>query len=267
MTRLAGLKEQNRAKLGLLLRSLKGYVTPENAAPLLNVSQRYASMILARYAKNGWLTRVKRGYYVPVDVAAENPTYANSNPWVVATNSFFPCYIGGWSALEYWGFTEQIYNEILVFTSRNTRKSTQSLLGNRFRLKRASKESLFGLKTIWLDDQKVFISDPTRTIIDILSDIKLAGGIRPAFDALKRYLISEYKDLTLLDEYAGKLDNKAVYKRLGFLMEQIPKPDKEFLKLCKKKISQGNSKLDPTLDADCLITKWKLWIPKSWKGL
>lgn len=265
MAKLAGLTEQSRAKLGLLLQSLNGNITPMNAARLLNVTPRDASLRLAKYARNGWLTRVKRGYYVPVDVEAEDPTFANSNPWVIASNSFSPCYIGGWSALEYWGFTEQIYNEILVFTSRNIRKSSQLLLGSKFKLKRVTKQNSFGLKTIWIDDQKVSVSDPTRTIIDILSDIELAGGIRSAFDALKQYLASEYKSLTLLDEYAGKLNNKTVYKRLGFLMERIPNSDKSFLKLCKKKLSKGNSKLDPTLDADYLVTRWKLWIPKSWK--
>jgi predicted transcriptional regulator of viral defense system len=265
MAKLAGLTKQSRARLSLLLRNLNGNVTPSGAARLLNVTQKTASLRLAKYARNGWLTRVKRGYYVPVDIEAEDPTFASISPWTIATNSFSPCYIGGWSALEYWGFTEQIYNEILVFTARSVRKSSQLLLGNKFKLKRVTQQKYFGLKTIWIDDQKVSISDPTKTIADILSDIDLAGGIRPAFDALKQYLASEYKNLTLLNEYTEKLNNKTIYKRLGFLMERIPNSDKSFLKLCKEKLSTGNSKLDPTLGADYLVTKWKLWVPKNWK--
>ena len=32
------------------------------------------------------------------------------DPLVIAEKLFSPCYVGGWSAAEYWGITEQIFN-------------------------------------------------------------------------------------------------------------------------------------------------------------
>ncbi len=49
----------------------------------------------------------------------------------------------------------------------------------------------------------------------------MAGGLRPGVDVLRNYLASETCDLERLVSYAIRLNNGAVFKRLGFLMERL----------------------------------------------
>jgi predicted transcriptional regulator of viral defense system len=123
---------------------------------------------------------------------------------------------------------------------------------------------MFGLKPVWRGKVKLSVSDPTRTIIDIINNPSLGGGLRPSVDILLNYLKSKYKDMELLINYAKRLGNGAVYKRLGFLLERLVPNDKKAISACKIELTKGNAKLDPKLHADRLITKWKLWVPENW---
>jgi predicted transcriptional regulator of viral defense system len=101
------------------------------------------------------------------------------------------------------------------------------------------------------------VSDPTRTILDFLIDPKLGGGIRMTADMLKEYLKSEHKNLTLLIDYANRLNNSAAFKRLGFLLEQYAPEELDIIGACKKQVTISKTKLDPQLDSDKLITRFR----------
>ena len=131
-------------------------------------------------------------------------------------------------------------------------------------LRTVSEKTMFGLKPVWIGQVKVSVSDPTRTMIDMLSDPQLGGGIRPTADMFINYLKSEDKNVALLIEFAKRLGNGAVYKRLGFLLERFAPEEKNEINACKSQLTSGNAKLDPKLNRDRLITRWKLWIPESW---
>ena len=123
---------------------------------------------------------------------------------------------------------------------------------------------MFGLKPVWRKEVRVLVSDPARTIVDMLSDPQLGGGIRSAVDIFKNYLKSENKNTNLLIEYASRLGNGAAFKRLGFLLERFGPDEGQAIESCRSKLTKGNSKLDPKLAGDKLITRWKLWVPKNW---
>jgi predicted transcriptional regulator of viral defense system len=46
---------------------------------------------------------------------------------------------------------------------------------------------LFGIKTIWKEETKVSVSDPSRTIIDVLNDPAIGGGMRNIVEMLREY--------------------------------------------------------------------------------
>ena len=68
-------------------------------------------------------------------------------------------------------------------------------------------------------------------------------------------------------EYAQRLGNGAVFKRLGFLMEIVAPDEMETIDKCRLRLTAGNTKLYPTLSNDKLITRWRLWVPENWKRL
>ncbi len=92
---------------------------------------------------------------------------------------------------------------------------------------------MFGFKVLWRGQVKIFISDPSRTILDFLVNPAFAGGVRSVLDMFKNYLKSEYKNTPLLIDYAKKLANGAVFKRLGFLLEQNAPEELEAINSCK----------------------------------
>ncbi|OIO28569.1 MAG: hypothetical protein AUJ60_07185 [Nitrospirae bacterium CG1_02_44_142] len=220
--------------------------------------------MLSRWAKKGWLSRVKRGLYIPVPLESRTTEIPLEDPWIIAERLYSPCYIGGWSAAEYWDLTEQVFRTVVVMTTQKPRERNPIIKGTNFLLRTISEKEMFGLKPVWRGQVKILISDPSRTILDMLNNPRLGGGMRSVADILRNYLKSENRDLKLLIEYSKRLGNGAVFKRLGFLLERFASDQISFINDCKSQLTKGNVKLDPALESDRLITRWRLWVPESW---
>ncbi len=265
MDKLSGIGSTSRERLSRILRISKGIITTELVSKELDISKSEASKMLWSWARQGWLYKIKRGLYVPVPLESSSNEPAIEDPWIIADYLYDPCYIGGWTAAEYWDLTEQIYNSIVIITSKSNNRKKNISFGNiDFYIKSLSDDLFFGYKGVWRGQVKVNVSDPSRTIIDMLNDVRLGGGIRPIYDILKNYLRSDNKDLQLMFEYASNINNKTVFKRLGFLLEIAYPEESSLIEECRSQISSGYSKLDPNLDSDKLISKWNLSIPNSW---
>ena len=263
---LAGIGKLSRQRLSEVLRKAKGgCITSKNVAEFLNVSTSQAREFLSSCAENGWLYRVRQGVYVPVDLAAVSSDQSLIDPWIVANELFAPCYIGGWSAANHWGFTEQIFESTLVITSRHINGKKQMAGGLHFLLKKLKSEKMFGLKVVWKEQLKIQISDPHKTIIDMFDDPSIGGGMRPVIDFLQQYLASSHFNADTLLEYASRMDNKTIFKRLGFVLSKIKPNASALIDFCKQNISQGNSQLDPSLKGKRLLKKWRLWIPENFE--
>jgi predicted transcriptional regulator of viral defense system len=264
MNKLSGIGKKERRQLSEVLRQTKGIISVSEATDILNTDRSNAAKMLAKWAEKGWLSRLKRGLYVSIPIESRIADIPLEEPWIFAEYLYSPCYIGGWTAAEYWGLTEQIFRTIVVFTTTKPRQRKTEIKNIKYMIRTIPKSAMFGLKPIWKGEVKMLVSDPTRTLIDMLNDPALAGGVRPAVDVLKTYMNSKNKDLKLLLNYAIKMRNGAVFKRLGFLIERMFPSENETISECQKAITKGNAKLDPKLHADRLITKWKLWIPDNW---
>lgn len=263
MQPIGGLSKNSRARLAKLLRSSKGPISAADASRALNVEQTEAAQLLAGWSTRGWLTRVRRGLYVPVPLESSTSDIALEDAWAVADRLFAPCYIGGWSAAEHWGFTEQLFRSVLIITTRRPRARRVEARGATFIVRTVEERAMFGFKPVWRGKAKVNVSDPTRTILDMLDTPALGGGIRSALDMLKAYLASKFRDPQLLIRYADHLGNKAVFKRLGYLATTFFPNEAELVAECRRRLSAGNAKLDPKLPSGRLITTWRLWVPAA----
>ena len=154
----------------------------------LGVTRAVAVRRLATWSRAGWLARVRRGVYVPVPIESESPDVALEDPWTVATAMFEPCYIGGWSAAEHWGLTEQIFSSLCVMTTTRPRNRKPLLRRTKFDLHTVPATHLIGLKTVWRGGTRVRVSDPARTLIDMMADPTLGGGIRHVAEMLASLL-------------------------------------------------------------------------------
>ena len=264
MKPLTGIGKIDRERIAAIIRSTKGTISVDEAAGILNIGSTDAAKMLSRWAKKGWMSRVRRGLYIRIPLESRTADVPLEDPWLVAERLFSPCYIGGWSAAEYFDLTEQIFSAVMVMTVQKPRDRRPKIKDTDFMLRTISEKHMFGLKPVWREQVKVLVSDSTRTILDMLRDPVLGGGIRSTRDMFINYLRSENKNPELLIEYAERMGNGAVFKRLGFLLEKIAPDETETLEQGRSKLTAGNTKLDVTLGADRLITRWRLWVPQSW---
>ena len=260
MLSIGGLRGTSREKLSKVLRQSKGAISSTDASRALNIERAEAARLLSNWSARGWLSRVRRGLYVSIPIESSTSDLPLDDALVVADRLFAPCYIGGWSAAIHWGLTEQFFGSTLVVTTRRPRARRVDARGTVFVVRTVDKLAMFGLKSIWRERAKVNVSDPTRTVVDLLDTPELGGGIRTVIDILKSYFQSTYRDPKLLVRYADQLGNKAVFKRLGFLATVVAPGEAELLADCRTRLSAGNAKLDPKLPADRLVTAWRLWV-------
>ena len=263
-TKLGGLKSTGRRLLGKLFQASKESFTVAEASQILNISRYRAASLLAMWAKNGWLHRIRRGLYIPVPLQSTSAKVTPEEPWLIAHKLFSPCYIGGWTAAHHWGLTEQIFNSIYVMAAKKVHIREQNLNGVIFKVKTILPKKIFGTKAIWVGKDKIAIADPTKTIIDGLNDPAVLGGIRMVADVLSAYIPSKEFDAKKLLDYAKTMGNSAIYKRLGFLIELLEFDDATTIaSACKNNLKSGYSQLDPATAGDRLETQWHLWVPKS----
>jgi predicted transcriptional regulator of viral defense system len=105
------------------------------------------------------------------------------------------------------------------------------------------------------------VSDLHKTIVDMLDDPSIGGGIRTVTEMLQTYWHREDKDLFQLLDYAKRMNNGAILKRLGYLAEHILRADKDFLETCRLGMTTGNAILDLSVKKKGrLLRRWRLWV-------
>jgi predicted transcriptional regulator of viral defense system len=243
MTEAHGISVANRERLETLHRRLQGPFSVAEAAGAWSLDA----------------VRARRDCYTTVPLGATSPKQWREDPWVVAAKTFAPCYLGGWTACEHWGLTEQIFREVIVITSRRVRHRSEEIQGTRFRVKVVDAKRMFGLRDVWRAQNQVKVSDPTRTIVDLLDDPPLGGGMRHVADVLRNYFEGTSRNDEELANYGVELGNGAVFKRLGYLLETLGITSRKLTELCAKEMSTGISLLDPSAKPTGSITKrWGL---------
>ena len=241
----AGVTGRRRKQLMMLHRALHGPFDARQAASVLDIDVDRTRRLLAALADSGWLARVRKGWYIGVPIDASEPGEWREDPWVVAATLFSPGYIGGWSAVEHWGLTDQIFNVIYVVAGRKVAPTQQTVQGTDFLIRTVPERALFGTRRVWRQRVAVNVSDPHRTVIDILDVPASAGGVLHASEVMEAYFESEHVDQAKLLEYGDWLGRGTVFKRLGYLAERAGLADVNFVEACRNRITKGVSRLDP----------------------
>lgn len=260
-----GLGKLEREKYAALLRGTKVTITVPEAAKILNLESNKAAMLLARLARKGWLNRIVQGVYIQVPVESSTGDSIAEDPFVIAEKLFSPCYIAGMNAANHWGLTEQLFRTITVMTQKPVRNKIPTIAEIDYMVHSIKPRYFFGLETVWIDNVKVKISDPSRTLVDMAIFPQFCGGIRFFVDVLKDYYRSEFKDFNLIIQYLEMAQNGAAIKRLGFLVEKFFPEEKNLIDYCLKNLTKGNIKLSSDMECSRLMTRWRLWVPENWK--
>jgi predicted transcriptional regulator of viral defense system len=210
----------------------------------LGVDASAAAKRLSRWATEGWLRRVRRGLYIPIPIDAANPAAWSEDARIVAAAVWPPCYFTGWTSANHWALTDQVFRTTIVKTSARVRASSVTVLDHEYLLTHAfPKQMEWGMKTEWRGEVRLRMADPARTVVDILDHPRLGGGIRHGAEIVAAFLMDH--DPNLLVEYGDRLGNRAVFKRLGYIIEVLRPDLAGLLTACCERVSAGISPLDP----------------------
>lgn len=254
-----GISAEGRAELAQVTSRGRRLVDVGDVAETLELDRNAAAKRLARWASRGWLRRVRRGLYLAVPVDVENPETWTEDPLILADEVWSPCYFTGWTSAQHWHLTDQIFRTVVVKTTQRVRSSDETLLDQDYLIGHVPPSALeWGLKAVWIRERRVRLADPARTVIDVLDEPHLGGGIRHVADILESFMLDRPEPHLLL-EYGDRLGNRTVFKRLGYLLGELDLGEEGLRAACRSRISTGISLLDPSAsERGKRISEWNL---------
>ena len=208
--------------------------------------------------KNKTIKKVHNGLYVTVD----SMNNINATKFEIAckiSDTAFLCYH---SALEYYGWANQVYNE--VFVGSTTRFNEFVFEGVKYNFINNKRQ----IEILDLKDQNIRITSIERTIIDCIDNTDLAGGIEEILSLLNNVKnLSENKILEILSNYNKVL----LYQKVGYILEQfndsLKLSEKFYKELQSHLTNQIKYFLNEEYDSVVYNSKWKLIAPKELKSI
>jgi predicted transcriptional regulator of viral defense system len=194
--------------------------------------------------------RVRQGLYVlPSLVPGLNPVHE----FEIAMALVSPAAISHWSALHHHGLTQQIPRKVFVLTTTQAtvprRRSIQAretegypVGDTHYQFVQVKPARYFGVEKVWINDIRVAMTDPERTLIDGLTMPRYCGDFAEVLQAFAARL--PLLDLDRIIAYALRLD-VATAKRLGWVLE-YHRINPSRLRQLEKVPIKGYRKLNPT---------------------
>jgi len=189
--------------------------TIEDVLSATNIQKEVLWVILSRLEKKGWIERIEKGKYMIIPLGAEKGKYT-LNEFIIGSLLVNPYCVAYWSALNFYGLTEQIPNTVFLQTTSRKKKQANEIFGVRYRIVRVKEEKFFGIRKEWIEDTQINITDKEKTILDCLDKPQYCGGVIEVAKALK---YGSELDKKKLVEYATKIGNSGVIRRLGYLCD------------------------------------------------
>lgn len=252
-----GLSKMESYLLSYLAENRKNIFTLSDVVAVLDCTYENAKVIVERLAKKKWIVRIIKGRYLIVPLTAGIKGEYTEHEFIIAT-LFEPYYIAYWTALNYYGFTEQVPNKIFVVTRK--RMKDKEILGMKFKFVTMSEKKFFGFNEILISNVGVKISDKEKTIVDCLDKPRYCGGVEEITKAI--FFAKDEIDCGKLTDYITKVGNNTAIKRLGFILDLLGM-DMDSKNL-EGKISNSYSILDPTKrKTGKYDPKWKLLLNVS----
>ncbi len=180
--------------------------TPKELTHLLLWKKQKIHNILQQLKNKGIVLNLKRNIYTITETIDEHI-------FQIAVETINPSYISFWSALSYYGFTEQQPMAIQVVTP----KQYKILILNKYKIipTMFKKERFFGYKKI----NHFTIAEKEKCMIDSLAYPEKAGGFHEVIKCLKNAW-EELNKKAFLD-YLSKFNNHILNARIGYILEKL----------------------------------------------
>ena len=256
------------ASSSLLLKQLAGtgktIFTHKDVARLWNGGTQGLNNFLYRMVKRRWIRRLERGKYMILPFESGPSGEFTEHEFVIASKLVAPYMIGLWSALNHHGLTEQIPDRVYLFSIKVKHRYQGVMAGVSYRILTVSKDDFFGATFAWVGQEKIWISDLEKTLLDAVIWPEHCGGFAEVAKAFRE--ASKRVNLEKLETYAKRMDRGVAFKRLGILGEWLGWSHDSLLHWRKLK-SKGISLLDPQgTKHGPQISKWNIRLNYNLEG-
>lgn len=159
-----------------------------------------------------------------------------------------------WSALNLHGLTEQFSNTVFIQTTH--KKYDKLILGTSYKYVKIAPHKKVGIIHNGYGNLKYPITDVEKTIVDCFDLPQYSGGYAELIRAVGQAQIQSSK----LAEYCKAVNNIAVTKRIGYLVELLQITDMNpFIDFAKEQVNNRYNLFDPQgLDEGEFVAEWRL---------
>ncbi|MBI5869237.1 MAG: hypothetical protein HZB43_13275 [candidate division Zixibacteria bacterium] len=221
-------------------RGLRVFTITE-AAQLLNITNRAVSKLVHQLTQKRKLQPIEKARYLLIPPEAWKAGEYTEEGTIIASQLVKPYALAYWTALSFHGWTEQASRTIFVQTTKL--KRPVEIQGMTIRFVKLKAERFFGSEVHWMGSQQVVVTDKEKTIVDCLDQPRYCGEIVEAAKGLWNGRDSIIPKRLL--EYALRMGNGAVIKRLGFLAEILDVFDERYRRQLRKHVTPAFVALDP----------------------
>ena len=209
-----GLTSRESLLISSLARKDRKIFSIEDARTVI---ERDTRKVMSSLMRKKWVLPLKRGLYaiVPLDVGMKGADSFILHSFIIASQLVEPYYIGYWSALNHYGFSDQIPSTTFIATTKP--KMPLRILNASYYFVKIEKKKFFGFDEMVLEGWKVNISSPEKTIADCLDHPEHSGGI----DEVAKAIYFNHREVDIKGIYglAERMRNVTILKRLGFILE------------------------------------------------
>lgn len=207
---------------------------------ILKAGDSSARDVLFQLKRKHRISEIERGEYVLNPAKSGLKGQWAEDAYLVADHLAKDYYIGFWSALSYWGLTEQLPQTLFIATPKQKRDVRYG--GQTFKFIRILSRRFFGFEERQTEGGKFKVASRERAILDALAYPQHCGGITEAPKAL--WQAKDDLDWSLLLDYLDRLGIDSVRRRLGYLLQTLDL-EKSIQKKLKRQ-GKGFRWLDPS---------------------
>ena len=218
-----------------------------------------APHVASRLQQKGVLTRVGRGVYAINPLRSiGRPRSTSALAAVAASLADEAYYLGGLGILNLHRLTDQYYpGGVDVFIDRPRRPRRLASVLVHFHV--TDPDHLrAGVQKTTVEGSQVWVSDPERTVLDLLEYPSLTGGTAEAVKTAQTILTRI--DVPKLVRYALKLARPTTCRRIGFLLERagLPRRSWEPLLATVRGAAEGAALLPDAPKRGPYSSQWRL---------
>ncbi|MDD8048015.1 MAG: hypothetical protein PHH04_00300 [Thomasclavelia sp.] len=217
-----------------------------------------AKSALRKLINKEMVVKIKNGMYTCISGETGLPV---ATRYQIAAKITSDSYISHHTAMEYYGYTDQVYYE--VYVSSKTRFRSFQFNGYFYKWIKSRYDD--GVEEVQYSGG-VRVTNIERTVIDCINDMNLISGLEEVVSNINSiHSLNEYK----LMDYLNIYQKTVLYQKVGFILSENNRFNisSKFYEECKSHI--GNSKCYLTNDhtISTLDKTWNVMVPRNYSKM